>query len=887
MSGRWQPEEHSRSGLTLRTSGPGSLPLDSTALAAHVVWKLESRADVLHAIPQLIANIEHGGAEQHSGCAPESYGDRDLAVRSIFALTNLAHNARLRTRICETPGLLSLVVQRAILTKEPSLSGAYMGLLSRLTARFPGGSLPPPPHQESLLDLLAARATAEASANEASSTDFLGVLANLTRGCLEARSYMKSHPGASDVYRALTQLLVGPGTLCIVLVLQTLANLVLHEPLGAILFAEDNLRRIFEIVFSLVKDASQSEHAHHALRAGSNLLSDLFLSPRVLELVGRRFRDIATGELTVVFETIATLCHSLDPALPLLELVCALSRAPPLRAEVLRAACSERAQRAMVLPALLSLAACPHVDVVLAATEFLTVLCQESYADLRSAVDDLGRAKAVDALAGIIGIGIHRPDRSVLDVRDTGESLTLRQQAACRLLRELARTGTFRDDVQRILHPPSMVSEAKAALQRGDGSLALMILLLGFQCWEVVLVGDRQELLLLARSPAVVDTWSDIMSSSKDTRALHECLLVSGNLLFLSHVEETRAVTSTRGHAPESLPAWIETQTLVNALAANHGTHDSELERLRLQLRLQEEQLVREKEQVAQLDLDRKAERRKEVELRESERQRHLQELQASAAQLVEARKRGDEGVAASSRDSANLVKAHARCEATERKLEDAEITHADLLQRALKAENLCRQLTAKLQEKETQLQQANEDREGLLSEVELRQNAERGLAEASEAGVQMKGEIAELRQEKTRLQRENASLTEAHARLTGDLRKACAEVEERGTEAQRRASLLDVRAEDLERRLTTSSNALRAAETARDDAVREVAWLRCELATFQRFEHDREYSRFSQGHDADAGWQASAAVEQRLRQRAEQAHSNALEFKPRGRALP
>ena len=49
-------------------------------------------------------------------------------------------------RICDSPGFLSLVVQRATSTDEPTLATAYMGLLYRLTFRMSGNNHSAPGH---------------------------------------------------------------------------------------------------------------------------------------------------------------------------------------------------------------------------------------------------------------------------------------------------------------------------------------------------------------------------------------------------------------------------------------------------------------------------------------------------------------------------------------------------------------------------------------------------------------------------------------------------------------------------------------------------------------------------------------------------------------------
>lgn len=893
-----QAEQESRASQPSRPwSHAGRLPLDPADLATHVLWTLEGRADILQAIPQLIVNVEKGGVEGSRLGVVDPSGDRDLrdlAVRSIFALTSLAYNERLRDRICDTPGFLLLIVQRAMSTEEPSLAGAYMSLLYRLTFRLSERSDAQlrPPHRYQLLDFLASRVSSAASSGTPAGTapeltSCLGVMANVMRGCLATQSHVKAQPGAPELFRALAQLLVGPGTLCIVFALQALASLVLHEPLGATLFAEENLRRIFEIVFTLVKEADQSEQAHLALRVASDLLNNLFLSPRVLELVGRAY-GIATVELVGVLETIATLRHSLDPALPLLELVCAMLRPPCLRSELLRACRSERAVRARVLGALLSLAACNHVDVASAASEVLTALCHEGSEDFGRALDTHDRCQAINSLAGLAGISTHLTENSISEIQDTGNGLRLRRGAACRVLRELSQTAAFRDDVHARLHPPSMVRVAKAALHEQDGSLVLMILLLGFECWGAVLEAERRELLLLARSQTFVDMWAEIMASSKDPRALQECLLAASRLLSISMSQDLHTTTGT---VTTVLPAWIEAQTLVTSLAANHSSREHALANFKLQLGRLESENMREREQTASAATARQIERQKEAETFEGDRRQHIQELETANSQIAELRRRGDEAVSLAARDAKALVQMRSTIEAADRRLEDAEITHADLLQRALKAENLCRQLTANFQEKEVQLQQANEDRAGLLGEVERRQLAERKLSEATEGRRQLEAEVARFAQEKLSLQHESASLANVRDQLEAELRKASHDTEDRNVEMQRRTALQDTRAEDLGRRLASSSAAVRAAETARDDALRESSWLRCELANFQRLDNnDRKISNSGTRDtelDASLGRPPMSTVEQLLRERTARSHSDALEFASRGCSLP
>jgi hypothetical protein len=447
-------------------------------------------------------------------------------------------------------------------------------------------------------------------------------------------------------------------------------------------------------------------------------------------------------------------------------------------------------------------------------------------------------------------------------------------------LRELSQTVIFRKDVLAGLHLPSLVKEAKSALHNEDGSFVLMLLLLGFECVEGALAADFQELLLLVRSQTVVDMWAEVMGSSKNVRALYECLFVACKLLPRSVAGDASSTSQSQTTKP--LPSWIEVQMLVDALAAHHHVREREMENLQLKLRQVEGERDREQNQARQAKADYEAELRQEAEMRESERRRQSQEAQTSFTQLAEARRRGDEALNAVSQESAALAQMRARFEAAERRLEDAEITHADLLQRALKAENMCRQLSAKVEEQDVDLQRAHEDREGLLGEVERRQRAEYGLAEITQTAKKKEIEFTGLEQQKLALQRENTMLADANSRLQEELQNARSVVEDEINEAQRRVLLLDTRAEDLGHRLASASAAARSAEMARDDALREASWLRCELATFQRLEHDRESRRNGRSIDTDTSRQHLqehlATVEQRLRERAKQAHSDALE---------
>jgi len=318
----------------------------------------------------------------------------------------------------------------------------------------------------------------------------------------------------------------------------------------------------------------------------------------------------------------------------------------------------------------------------------------------------------------------------------------------------------------------------------------------------------------------------------------------------------------------------------VDALAAQHHSHERERYSFKLQLAQLENERANEKKQVAQAMLDYKSQLQKETELRDLDLQQHARELEASAAQLAEAKRCGDEAVAAVSEDAAALAQMRIKFEEAERRLEDAEVTHAELLQRTMKAENLCRQLTAKIDEKDEQLKRTNEDREGLLGEVDRRQQAERALAEMSETLREKDARLVELEQQQTVSQRERASLVEAREKLQVDLQRAFADMEEQKSAGQRRLALLDARAEDLGRRLASSITATRAAELARDDAMREASWLRCELATVERLGQDRDARCPSSHSNESNSWRQSLTlVEKRLRERAEQAHSDALEM--------
>lgn len=335
------------------------------------------------------------------------------------------------------------------------------------------------------------------------------------------------------------------------------------------------------------------------------------------------------------------------------------------------------------------------------------------------------------------------------------------------------------------------------------------------------------------------------------------------------------------------LPTGVEVQALVQALAATHSSRNHEVENLHTRLSQLQNERARETEQSAQIGVDHEAARHQNAELLDESRRRHLQEVESLASQLADTRRRGDEAADSAVQHSESLSLLRATFEAAEQRLEDAEITHAELLQRALRAENLCRQLTAKVEDKNSELKRANEDREGLLGEVERRQVVEHALVEVSDAGRRMEGEIAELRRENLRQQRHSTTLEETQTSLEEELRRVRGDAEDQQNEVLRRAALLDSRAEDSARRLASNSATIRATEAERDNALRESSWLRCELAALQRLERERDHGRNAQSYDADAGSLSSTIiVEQRLRERAEQAHSNALDFNSGGRVL-
>jgi len=838
---------------------------------------------VVDAIPQLIENIVIGNVEI-SGGQSNLQADRDLEIRSVLALTSLAYNERLRDRICSKTGFLQLVAHRAISADEPALANAYMSLLYRLTFRLMGSALLSA-ELGHLLDWLSAYIINEAlnasqnvsvvsgmaigSAGSMSSM-CVGVLANLTRGCAGARCHVKSQSNVPELYRALTCLLVGTTTLTIIFALQALASLVLHDAVGATLFGKDNLHLISNIVFSLVKEADHSDQALLALRVASDLLCDLFASPRVLELAGNL---CSASEFEGLFEMVATLRHSFDPALPLVELACAFVRPPSLRSKLHAALHSAKAERAGLLLTLLGFAACPHTDMALAAARLVIAMCRENFSTFGKGLSPSECSRVVLELSTVARIRI----RSAADIPNKGSRLTSR--AACQVLHDLSQTVAFSEKVRAQVDVASMVREARAALNEQDGALALSVLLLAFQCWEPMSLVERQEFLLFAKSKLVVDTWADLMSSEKDPNILVECILASCMWLVFRTPEKNCVSDGHEGIGAPKLPAFIEMQRLAESLAAIHSGRSSEMEDLRFQITCLQNDCAKERLNSARVEEAGIAKLREEADAFDVERRRRMQELHSSALELAETQRRRDEAISSAQRESAALAQTRARLDAADRHIEDAEVVHAELLQRALKAENLCRQMSAKMQEREAELQRISEDRQGLLKEVEFRQRAERDLAEARDLQRRVEGERNELFQEKMKLQQEYFLLAEAREGSEKEFKGALADAKDRTAEAQRRSSLLDARIEDFEKRDIARDSAVKLLEKERDDALREASWLRCELGAFQRLEHDREIRKYHADPELQAGREALSSVEQQLRERAEQAYAAAVAF--------
>jgi len=852
-------------GSSISNGLPG--PLQASDLATHVLWKLECRSDISHAIRQYVSNVERG---DHSLGVVAA--DQDVAVRSLLALTSLAYNVRLRDQISSCPGFLKLVVQRAISVEEPALSSAYLGLLCRLTFRTCGDGGLAMQESTGLLDWLVCHIcnSADPSALAGARADptlWVCALANVTRASSAARAYVKARPSARELYKTLAQLLAGPGVLGIVLALQSLANLVLHDELGTTLFGEDNVRRVFDLVFSLVKDSDRDDQSHHALLAAADLISDLCSSPHVLVLV-ERGGGASEEELSQLLEVIATMRHSLDSVLPLLELVCALLRPPTLRASLWRAVHNARAERNGILGALMSLAACPHPDVASAAAMLVSTLCRSSrsretnghHSTFAHTMANGERLRSLDALVETVKLGVltnkAQPPTSLLDT-DAALPTRLRCRAACQVLCELAHMPTFSDTVHRRLHVVPFAQVARCAAQSGDGALLLALLLLAFRCWEGVSLGVRRELLLFARSSAVMDIWTQMMTSSTDPQLLHECLLLACHLV-------TMAVDPS-ADASGGLSAWVELQGLEQALAARHSTRAREVDDVFLKMQRLQAGRSEEQEEARCRSAALEAELSDLKQAQALERRQQAHQLSLLSIEVEHERHRAEQAADAAAREAGSLMKAYGRQEATERKLQEAELTHADILQRAARAEGLCRQLGAKMHEQDEQLRRVLEDREGLLGEVERRQQAERSLLDAREAEEQLKAENTQLHSE---LRRERAALIEVQENFEGQLRQAKAETEDLDVEAQRKAALQDEHAEDLGRQLASAATALQSVESERDDALREASWLRCELAALQRLEQDREHRSRILDAEMDSTHQALSAAEHRLRER-------------------
>jgi len=858
------------------------LPLDAADLATHVLWKLERRPDVLRAIPELVGHVERCGCVEHLSRGVDDKDIRDVAVRSIFALTSLCYNQRLRDRVLACPGFLVLVSERALASEEPSMAVAYLGLLYRLTFRHEVDGLRAPETErllEGLVDRVCAAgagASTRGVATVAAVVDpapSLGVLANVTRGSLAARAYLKAQTTVTELYKVLARLLVGPGVLCIMYALQSLANLVLHEALGATLFGEDNVRRIFDLVFSLVKEGDQSDQAHQAMRAASDLLKDLFLSAPVLQLV-ERLGGAPPTLLEWLLGAIATRQHSYDLALPLLEIASSLLRPPVLRAQLQAAIHSERAVHASVLGAILALAACPHTDAACAAAGLLAPLVRDNEA-FGHTLGAMERSRAIESLveaADLTG-GPSPGFWPVLPESGGGKDDSFlsgrRRQAACVLLRELAQTKTFGDDLAGRFHLVPLVSAARVASQSGDGGLMLAVLLLALACGQHGMsAAEQRELLLFARSPAVVDVWAKMLTDSTNAQALQECILVAYHVLAAGEAADGGASPATGGISatsvkdtstlvPSAMGALAATSTpvvplpqplssgplpvprcrgrlalgaLTETLAQIHHARLREVESLRSRLRLLEEKRKADEDAAERRDTEQRRVNEEQLDQEGARGRQYRQELHALTAGLQEERHRAELATAAKAHEAESLARAQNQLEFVKRQVQEGEIKHADLLQRAARAEGLCRQLGGKAQDKDDQLQRALADRDHLQGEAQQLQHAERALVEVRDAE----------RAAQIHCQQQYSTLAEVRECLENELYRSKRDADDRVCEAQRKAALLEGRADDLDRRLAGASVALRSVEVERDDALREVSWLRCELAAQQRWGSDR-----------------------------------------------
>lgn len=857
----------------------GSLPLNAAELATHVLWKLEGRADVLAAIPKLVANVEQD-EEPLSGLQPAA--DRHaLALRSALALTNIAYNSRLRDHIRACQGFLLVVATRARTTREPALASVYLGLLHRLTTRSGASDLPQPDTELIVGWIVEGLCAAELRPDsEVDPTPLLGVLANVARESLNLCAYVKVRPDAPALYGAVTRLLAGPGPLCIMLALQSLAVLALDEPVGVALFGAENVRQALELMFSLVREADRSDEAHHALHAASDLLRDLFSSAAVLEAI-EHFGGVPESEITDLLDAIATCQHSYDTVLPLLEFAGALLRPQATRLQLYAALHSQRAARMSVLMGIIALAACPHVDVACAAAVFLSELCRDAE-DFGHTLPLIERGRALDLLAE--AAGIPNDDGSSINPAQP-RSLHVSRVSSCRLLCELAHTATFGDAARSRLGVAPIVRAARHAATEGDGSFFSALLLLALQCGGAVSSKDRESLLALTRSPAAARSWAWTLTNSSDTQALRLCMSASHRLLALSRNASGTgaAVDAFSGRSTLDIDAvgtdsyssaWrgrLEILSLAEALASLNSRRGQEMEELRQRLGRLEDLLeeAKARRSAAENNLQHmSAEWRAEEEATKHQNDRGLRaiseeltEERRQKAALSEAR---EAQVLSISESVDALTHARRRITELERAASQAELNRADLLQRAQQAEANCRLLTSEVQKRDDRVRLVTDDREALMQEITRRERTEQDLLRSKQSNNEAFEEACQsLDRRHAELQEEHEALHESSRLFQEDAHRFQLVAEGRDSQARHKIASLEAQAEELAQRAedaeSVAQEVVMAAMAERDAALREASWLHCEVSAERRFLRERAH-RSEVAHRQETAYQSDGA---------------------------
>eukprot|EP00927_Polykrikos_kofoidii_P032289 TRINITY_DN27559_c0_g1_i1.p1 TRINITY_DN27559_c0_g1~~TRINITY_DN27559_c0_g1_i1.p1 ORF type:complete len:922 (+),score=147.50 TRINITY_DN27559_c0_g1_i1:169-2934(+) len=855
---------------------------DATNFAPHLLWRHEGRPDITPALPELAAQIEHVASVVGTAASAKDVCDAselsNIAVRSILILTNLAYSERLRDRIVALPGFLKLILLRVLqMDDEPSIANVYLGLLYRLTFRLDGSIV------LSALSVVDAERFLSWLANAIISSDrsycepapLLGVLANLSKASLATRAYVKGLPVAPQLYKTLARLLAGPEVLCIVYAMQVLAALVLDDDIGASLFGEDNMRRIFDLIFSLVREADHNDHARNALRPAADLLEGLFQSVRVLEIV-ESIGGVQAADVEALLAALTGLVgrswdSSCDTALPLLELANALLRPPAVRIQLQGVVHESQHQGGFRSPvgALLAFAACPHADVARVSSGVAGALCRnnEMFGYTLAPAD---RGHAVESLVQAAGLwrgdgssasssswslagsdawpwakktnGSESPVGScgteagaVEDRRAQGQ----RVSSIVSLLRELARTKTFGDVAKELLREAPLARAAKVALHDGDGALFLAILLLVFQMGSDLSISVRRDVLLFARSPAAATSWARTLLGSTDMQALHDCLVLACRLM-----EDASTISTT---------VCLEPSAFLQTLATINGARANEMESARAEVTRVRSMRSQDLTKAEGRLLEQSREEEARCQEAEAERNSTMLELREASSELVDAQRRLGVFEVASAEHASALEDVRGLLRASDMSCQDAELRLADLVQRAQKAEALCRQLSGRVEDQGEQIERLIVERDGFFAAAEGRKRAELLLSDARVLAQRLAENCDRVRLE---LHSECATLTETTKELAEEYRQARAHTHDIEATEERQAALFVGRASDFARRLEDAEADLRAVRSERDEALREASLLRCDLSVEQQLRIEQEYrlnSRHTRSNDCDS----------------------------------